>query len=85
MALGLSWWSTIAVVPHSTASSAPSRALARSTSRSSAASSRHQICSRIWPNVAGVDGGAGIPLASAEYRWWWAHTNPGVSEPTAGR
>ena len=24
-------------------------------------------------------GGAGIPRASAEYRWWWAHTSPGVS------
>ena len=49
MALGLSWWSTIPVVPHSSASTAPSRADARSMSRSRAASSRHQICSRISP------------------------------------
>ena len=53
MACGLSWWSTIPVVPASSASSAPSRALARSMSRSRAASRRHQICSRISPKPRG--------------------------------
>ena len=53
IAFGLSLWSTIPVVPHSSASRAPSRADARSMSRSSAASSRHQICSRIWAKSVG--------------------------------
>ena len=66
MAFGLSWWSTMPVVPASNASTAPSRALALSMSRSRAVSRRHQICSRISPNRRGVVGGAGIPLASAE-------------------
>ena len=39
---------------------------ARSMSRSRAASSRHQICSRIWAKSVGVVGGAGMPRASAE-------------------
>jgi hypothetical protein len=79
MAFGLSWWSMIAVVPASSASRAPRRALARSMSRSRAVSRRHQICSRIPAKSCGVVAGAGMPRASAEYRWWWAHTNPGVS------
>ncbi len=66
MALGDSWWSMIAVVPFSSASSAPSMADQRIISRSSAVSRRHQTCSRIsWKLVATL-GGAGIPLASAE-------------------
>ena len=55
-----------AVVPHSSASSAPSRADQRSISRSRAASSRHQTCSRISRKSVGVRGGAGMPRASAE-------------------
>ena len=39
-------------------------------------SSRHQICSRISLKVVGAFGGGGIPRASVEYRWWWAHTRP---------
>ena len=66
MALGDSWWSTIAVHPTSSASSAPRRADQAIVSRSSAWSSRHQTSSRISRNVVGVRGGAGIPRASAE-------------------
>ena len=66
IAFGLSWWSTIAVVPHISASVAPSRALAYNISRSRAVSSRHQTCSRISPKFVGCRGGAGIPRASAE-------------------
>ena len=66
MALGDSWWSTIAVVPFSSASRAPSIADQRIISRSSAVSRRHQTCSRIsWKFVA-TFGGAGIPRARAE-------------------
>ena len=69
MAFGDSWWSTMAVVPLSSASRAPSIADQRIISRSSAVSRRHQTCSRIsWKFVA-TFGGAGIPRASAEYRW----------------
>ena len=70
MAFGLSWWSTIAVVPEANASLAPSKALARIMSRSRAASSRHHTCSRISPKPVGCRGGAGIPRANVEYRWW---------------
>ena len=41
-------------------------------------SRRHHTCSRIDAKSVGVAGGAGIPRASAEYRWWWAQTKPGV-------
>ena len=52
MALGDSWWSTMAVVPFSSASRAPSIADQRIISRSSAVSSRHHTCSRIsWKLV----------------------------------
>jgi hypothetical protein len=30
---------------------------------------RHHTCSRICTNSVGVAGGAGMPRASAEYRW----------------
>ena len=66
MAEGLSWWSTMAVVPHSSASRAPSRAEALIMSRSRATSRRHHTCSRICRKLAGRTGGAGIPLASDE-------------------
>ena len=66
MALGDSWWSTIAVVPFSSASRAPSIADQRIISRSSAVSRRHQTCSRISWKLVATFGGAGIPRASAE-------------------
>ncbi len=66
MAFGEAWWSTIAVVPASSASRAPSIADHRIISRSRAASSRHQTSSRISRKVLGVRGGAGMPRASAE-------------------
>ena len=53
----------------------------RMVSRSSARSSRHQTSSSMSVKPAGVRGGAGIPRASAEYRWWWAQTRPGVVGP----
>ena len=52
------------VVPDSSASSAPSRADHANTSRSSAQSNRHQICSRISAKFVGDKGGAGIPRAN---------------------
>jgi hypothetical protein len=58
----------IPVVPHISASAAPSIADQRIISSSSATSSRHQICSRISMKFVGCFGGAGIPRASAEYR-----------------
>ena len=76
---GDSWWSTIAVVPDCSASTAPSIADHRIISASSAASSRHQICSSTSRNVVGCRGGAGMPRASVEYRWWWPQTRPGVT------
>ena len=66
MAFGDSWWSTIAVVPFSSASRAPSIADQRIISRSRAASRRHQTCSRISWKFVGVFGGAGMPRASVE-------------------
>ena len=66
MALGEEWWSTIAVVPASSASRAPSRADHATISRSSARSSRHHTSSRISGKVVGVRGGAGMPRARAE-------------------
>ena len=66
MALGEAWWSTIAVVPRSSASSAPSIADHLIISRSRAQSSRHHTSSRISWKLCGVRGGAGIPRASAE-------------------
>ena len=69
MAFGLSWWSTIPVVPHEQRlDGAEAGADARSMSRSRAVSSRHQICSRISPKFVGTCGGAGMPRASVEYR-----------------
>ena len=53
---GDSWWSTMAVVPHSSASSAPSMADHRIISRSRAASRRHQTCSRISMKSVGEPG-----------------------------
>jgi hypothetical protein len=66
MAWGDSWWSTMAVVPCSRASKAPSMADQRIISRSRAQSRRHQICSRISWKQVGVLGGAGIPRARVE-------------------
>ena len=68
MALGDSWWSTMAVQPASKASSAPSLADHSMVSRSSARSSRHQISLRMLVNSVGTPGGAGMPRARAEYR-----------------
>ena len=67
-----------------TAAPRPRRACAdqRIISRSSAASSRHQICSRISRKSSACRGGAGMPRASAEYRWWWPQTRPGVTFAT---
>ena len=39
-------------------------------------------------NFVGCRGGAGMPRASAEYRWWWLQTMPGVTaliEPNGNR
>src|ERR671911_1183274 len=83
MADGEAWWSTMAVVPASRASTAPSSADHRTSSRSRAASTRHQIRSRISVKLVGVAGGGGMPRASVEYRWWWAQTSPGVVAVTS--
>jgi hypothetical protein len=82
MADGEEWWSTIAVVPDSSASRAPSRAECRMVSRSRARSSRHHTSSRTSRKLVGVRGGAGMPRASAEYRWWWEQTSPLVVVPS---
>ncbi len=66
MALGEAWWSTMAVVPRSSASMAPSIADQRIISRSRAASRRHHTWSRIWVKSVATPGGAGMPRASAE-------------------
>ena len=66
IALGDSWWSMMAVVPCSSASSAPNLADHSIISRSSATSRRHQICSRMPWKVVGVSGGAGMPRANVE-------------------
>ena len=66
MAEGEAWWSTMAVVPASSASTAPSSADQRTSSRSRARSSRHHIWSRISVKSVGVAGGAGMPRASVE-------------------
>jgi len=68
IAAGDEWWSTIAVVPASRASTAPRRADQRISSGSRARSSLHQTSSRISANEVGTRDGAGMPRASVEYR-----------------
>ena len=58
---------------------AADHAESHTASSSSARSSRHQTRCRICTKFAGGSSRYGMPRASAEYRWWCAHTLPGIT------
>ena len=66
MKFGDAWWSTIVVVPASSASRPPRSAEARTEASSRARSSRHQTLWRISVKLPGGASRNGMPRAKAE-------------------